>query len=50
MIFEHQELVQTWRAFYIESLPGKTFPEGDYQVEILLANQVVRTVKFSVRP
>lgn len=48
LIFEDQALVETWRAFYIQPLPGEKFSEGEYRVEILLQKMVIKTLYFSV--
>jgi hypothetical protein len=48
LIFEERAMVDRWRAFYIQPLPGKKFPEGNYRAEVYLIEDRVRTVYFTV--
>ena len=48
LIFEDQEMVDRWRAFYIEPLQGTVFNEGEYRVEVFLVDKSVRTIYFSI--
>lgn len=48
LIFEERGMVDSWRAFYIQPLPGKMFLEGNYRAEVYLIDEMVRTVYFTV--
>ena len=48
LIAEDQSMAQGWIAFSLDPLPNQPFPEGNYQAEILLYNNVVETVEFDV--
>ena len=48
LIHEDQSMVESWRAYYIEPLPGKIFPEGDYTVDIFLYERKVKSINFTV--
>lgn len=48
LIFEEENLVNGWRAFFIEPQQGENFPIGEYRVEIYLVRKSIRTVYFSV--
>jgi hypothetical protein len=48
LIFEERAMVDRWRAFYIQPLPGKKFPEGNYRAEVYLIENRVRTVYFTI--
>ena len=48
LIFEDRALVNGWRAFYIEPLPGEKFQEGKYKVEIYLVDKSVRELEFTI--
>ena len=48
LIYKDMELVNGWRAFYIEPSPGEIFKEGEYRVEIYLVDEAIRTITFTV--
>jgi len=48
LIYEDQEMVDGWRAFYIEPLQSTGFIEGEYRVEVFLVDKSVRTLDFSI--
>lgn len=49
VVLEQGELVYGWKMFSVEPLLGGVFGEGDYKVEIYLADTLVETVEFSVK-
>ncbi len=49
LVFQDQQLVDQWRAFYIEPLPGHQFIQGNYRVEIYLVSDALRTINFTVK-
>jgi hypothetical protein len=48
LIFVDSALVNGWRAFYIEPLPGEQFQEGNYKVEIYFVEKSVREIEFTI--
>lgn len=49
LIFQDQQMVDQWRAFYIQPLPGHQFLQGNYRVEIYLVSDAVKTINFTVK-
>jgi hypothetical protein len=49
LIFEDRALVNNWRAFFIQPLPGELFKKGNYRIEVYLIREPVRTINFSVK-
>ncbi len=48
LIFEDRAMVDRWRAFYIQPLPGNMFQEGNYRAEVYLIVETLRSVYFTV--
>ncbi len=49
LIFQDTEMINIWKAYYIQPQPGEKFRAGEYHVEIYFIDKAIRTLSFSVR-
>ncbi len=48
LIFQDTEMINIWKAYYIQPQPGERFRVGEYHVEIYFIDKAIRTLSFSV--